>query len=87
MFLPIRTVVGLKLPWKQRIIVLVLFSAGFLACIAGVFRVHFTSISVNDPNFDRTWNSWANWMASVVELSLAIVSGTWKVTCGFMSSF
>jgi hypothetical protein len=74
-FLPIRTVVGLKLPRKQRIIVLLLFSAGFLACIAGVFRVYFTAISVNDPNFDRTWNSWANWIASVVELSLGIVSG------------
>ncbi|KAK7923985.1 hypothetical protein PG985_006039 [Apiospora marii] len=72
-FLPIRTVVGLKLPRKQRIIVLLLFSAGFLACIAGVFRVYFTAISVNDPNFDRTWNSWANWIASVAELSLGII--------------
>ncbi|KAK8049835.1 hypothetical protein PG994_011565 [Apiospora phragmitis] len=72
-FLPIRTVMGLKLPRKQRIIVLGLFSAGFLACIAGVVRVYFTAISTNDLNFDRTWNSWATWIASTVELGLGII--------------
>ncbi|KAK7941014.1 uncharacterized protein PG986_013401 [Apiospora aurea] len=73
-FLPIRTVLGLKLPWKQRLIVLALFSAGFLASIAGIVRVYFTSITANDPNFDRTWNSWANWIASTVELGLGITA-------------
>ncbi|KAK8088804.1 hypothetical protein PG997_003765 [Apiospora hydei] len=49
------------------------FSAGFLASIAGIVRVYFTAITVNDPNFDRTWNSWANWIASTVELGLGII--------------
>ena len=65
---------SLKLPWRQRIVVLLLFSAGFLACIAGIIRVYFTAVMTNDPNFDRTWNSWASWIASVVELGLGIVS-------------
>ncbi|KAK7970434.1 hypothetical protein PG996_001137 [Apiospora saccharicola] len=86
-FLPIRTVVGLKLPWKQRIIVLLLFSAGFLACIAGVVRVYFTAISVNDTNFDRTWNAWANWIASVVELSLAIICASIPAIKPFFASY
>ncbi|KAK6864777.1 hypothetical protein PG990_005785 [Apiospora arundinis] len=72
-FLPIRTVMSLKLPWKQRLIVLLLFSAGFLACIAGIIRVYFTAVMTNDPKFDRTWNSWASWIASVVELGLGII--------------
>ncbi|KAK8114389.1 Integral membrane protein [Apiospora kogelbergensis] len=71
-FLPMRTVMSLKLPWRQRIVVLLLFSAGFLACIAGIIRVYFTAVMTNDPNFDRTWNSWASWIASVVELGLGI---------------
>ncbi|KAK8138345.1 hypothetical protein PG984_001725 [Apiospora sp. TS-2023a] len=86
-FLPIRTVVGLKLPWKQRIIVLLLFSAGFLACIAGIVRVYFTAISVNDTNFDRTWNAWANWIASVVELSLAIICASIPAIKPFFASY
>lgn len=68
-----QTVLQLKLPRKQRIVVIGLFGAGFLACAAGLVRIAFTWLMTTATNHDKTWNAWAVWIASGIELYVGIV--------------
>lgn len=72
--LPVRTVMALELPLKQRIIVIALFSVGLLASAAGVARVYFTAVLTTTRSQDRSWHSWGIWLSSAIELDLGIVS-------------
>lgn len=64
---------ALQLPRKQRLIVMGLFGAGFLACAAGIVRTYFTWYKSVAADYDSTWNSWSVWLASGVELYIGIV--------------
>lgn len=50
--LPIKTVAGLCLPRKQYFVLIVLFCAGFCACIAGCVRTYYTYVFTE--SYDRT---------------------------------
>ncbi|KAI1844564.1 hypothetical protein JX265_001549 [Neoarthrinium moseri] len=69
--LPIKTVAGLQLPRKQYIILIVLFCAGFVACVAGVVRTYYTWMLTID--YDRTWEGWTVWISSLIELDVGIL--------------
>ena len=76
--LPIKTTLGLELPVKQRVIVIGLFGAGLVASSAGIARTYFTWILTTAADRDTTWNAWAAWLASVIELHLGIVSSLFR---------
>lgn len=70
--IPIPVVLGLRLPLKQRIIVSFLFGAGFIVCIAGIFRTYYF-YKLTSRYHDITWDAIPVWIATVVELYLGIV--------------
>ncbi|KAK9782160.1 hypothetical protein SCARD494_13832 [Seiridium cardinale] len=69
--LPIKTVARLHLRRKQYIMLIGLFCAGFCACAAGCVRTYYTWGFTVD--YDRTWNGWAVWVSSAIELYLGII--------------
>lgn len=69
--LPIPTVLKLKLPRRQQIIVITLFTAGFVVCIAGCARTYYTfAVSLT---YDQTWAGWSVWLTGAIELYVAVV--------------
>jgi hypothetical protein len=70
--LPMPTVWKLKIPLQQQIIVVMLFSAGFVVICAGAVRTYYLyQVTVG---WDKTWTAFAAWVASSVELYVGIVS-------------
>ena len=72
--LPIKTVKDLKLPKKQRVVVYLLFTGGFLASIAGAVRTYFTWRLTSSPDHDITWNAYYVMLLGSLELFVGIVS-------------
>jgi hypothetical protein len=69
--LPMPTVWKLKLPLQQQIIVLMLFSAGFIVICAGAVRTYYLyQVTIG---WDRTWTAFPAWVSSSVELYVGIV--------------
>ncbi|KAI1494814.1 hypothetical protein F5X96DRAFT_466158 [Biscogniauxia mediterranea] len=85
--LPIRTIIGLELPAKQRIIVTGLFGVGLFASAAGIARTYFTWILTTSTDRDTTWNAWAVWLASTIELNLGIICASIPGTKPFFASY
>lgn len=73
-FLPLPTVVGLQIPRRQQLILFFLFGAGFIVCVAGTVRIVYAYKTTS--TYDRTWESYGLWIASVLELYIGIVSYT-----------
>ncbi len=69
--LPIRTVWTLQLPTRQVVMVILLFSLGFMSCIAGIIRTYF--MYKVTTSYDQTWNSYPVWITSAVELYIGMV--------------
>lgn len=77
-FLPLPVVLALHLPRKQRIIVAILFGAGFVVCIAGIFRTYFLyKLTLNYR--DVTWDAFPVWLSTAVELYLGIVRTVFRL--------
>jgi hypothetical protein len=72
--LPIPYVVRLKLPRKQQIIIVSLFTGGFLVTAAGAARTFVFHVTLTDPSRDMTWNAWLIIIVSSLELYMGIVS-------------
>ncbi|PMD42804.1 hypothetical protein L207DRAFT_425298 [Hyaloscypha variabilis F] len=70
--IPIPIVLKLNLPLRQRIIVALLFGAGFVVCFAGIVRTYYL-YRITDDNRDVTWDAYPVWLGSAVELYLGIV--------------
>ncbi|KAI5928453.1 hypothetical protein F4810DRAFT_5049 [Camillea tinctor] len=85
--LPIKTIMGLDLPVKQRIIVTGLFGVGLFASAAGIARTYFTWILTTSADHDTTWNAWAVWLASTIELNLGIICASIPGTKPFFASY
>ncbi|KAJ2893927.1 hypothetical protein MKZ38_008077 [Zalerion maritima] len=85
--LPIHTVLSLQLAPRQRIIVIALFGAGFIATAAGVARTVLTWRMYNTDNFDVTWHAWSVWFASSIELFLGILCASIPATKPFFSQY
>lgn len=70
--LPMPTVWKLKLPLQQQIIVVMLFSAGFVVICAGAVRTYYLyQVTIG---WDKTWTAFLAWVSSSVELYVGIVS-------------
>lgn len=72
--LPIKTVLGLRLPKGQRVIVYLLFSGGIAASISGGVRTYFTWLFTSSPDRDTTWIAYYVMLTSSIELFIGIVS-------------
>lgn len=72
--LPIKTVLGLRLPRRQRVIVYLLFSGGLVASISGAIRTYYSWLFVSIPNRDTTWIAYYVMLTSTIELFVGIVS-------------
>ena len=71
---PIFAVYRLHVDRKQRRTVISLLSLGFLVGLAGCFRTYFLWKSISAPDLDMSWWADPHWIASEVEIDLAIVS-------------
>ncbi len=72
--IPIRTVLKLKMPRRQKLLVILLFAVGGIVCVAGGFRVYFTWKDVTTPDrWDTSWNIYPAWISSSVELFVGMV--------------
>ncbi|KAK8058879.1 hypothetical protein PG994_009327 [Apiospora phragmitis] len=70
--LPIVTVMKLQLTTRNRLVVVGLFSLGFLACGVGVFRTYITWHMTVD--YDLTYHAGSVFWSSAIELNTGIVS-------------
>jgi hypothetical protein len=70
---PIVAVYKLNIDKQQRRTVISLLSLGFLVGMAGCFRTYYLWQSVSAHNLDMSWWADPHWMASEVEIDLAIV--------------
>lgn len=71
LMLPIRLVSQLRLPKRQKIILVCLFSAGGLACIASILRLHYFP-RIN-ASLDVTWNVTEIVLWGQIEASTAVI--------------
>lgn len=68
---PIPKMLKLQIPRRQRLVVILLFAAGFLVCVAGAVRTYYTYIDLTST--DMTWDTYYMWISSSVELYVGIV--------------
>lgn len=71
--LPITTILGVKIPFRETVIIIFLFSAGFMATAAGAVRTYFVYFLTAFSN-DKTWDISLTWYAAEIELYVGIVS-------------
>ncbi|KAK1768473.1 hypothetical protein QBC33DRAFT_557930 [Phialemonium atrogriseum] len=86
-FLPIKTVLGLHLPKRQRLIICLLFSGGIVASIAGAVRTYFSWLCASTPDHDTTWMAYYVTLTSSVELFLGIICASLPATKPFFSRY
>lgn len=70
-FLPLPTVLSLKMHRRQQVIIFALFGAGLIVCAAGIVRIFYAWKTTS--TFDRTWVSYPLWISGVLELDIGIV--------------
>ncbi|TGZ76694.1 hypothetical protein EX30DRAFT_399101 [Ascodesmis nigricans] len=70
--LPIPILWRLRLPFRQRIILIVLMSLGLVACAAGIARVHYLEYTLF-KTYDVTWEGYTIWLWTAVEIDLGII--------------
>lgn len=78
--LPLPTVFALQIPRRQQIILMIIFGAGFVVCVAGICRIYFAYRTTS--TYDRTWESYGLWISGVLELYIGIVSQ--PLICSFL---
>ncbi|KAK2605492.1 hypothetical protein N8I77_008325 [Diaporthe amygdali] len=71
--LPIPYVVRLKLPRKQQLIIVSLFTGGLFVTAAGAVRTYVFHITLTDPSRDLTWNAFTIIIVSALELYIGII--------------
>ncbi|ETS80597.1 hypothetical protein PFICI_08126 [Pestalotiopsis fici W106-1] len=86
-FLPMKTILKLELPRKQRAIVIGLFATGFLACAAGIARIVFTWLTTSAADHDTVWNAWVLRLASGIELYLGIICASIPAIKPFFATY
>ncbi|KAI9707137.1 MAG: hypothetical protein M1836_000097 [Candelina mexicana] len=62
----------LRLPVKQKLAALSLFSMGIVVCIAGIVQVYYVQQSLVS-SYDETWTGWPLWLCSAVEVDVGIL--------------
>ncbi|KAK8855978.1 integral membrane protein [Apiospora arundinis] len=81
--LPIITVMKLQLTSRHRLVVIGLFSLGFLACGVGVFRTYITYHMTVD--YDLTYHAGSVFWSSAVELNTGIICASVPATKPFFT--
>ncbi|KAL5411384.1 hypothetical protein PMIN03_004883 [Paraphaeosphaeria minitans] len=69
---PIPMVMSLKMPRRQRVAVIILFSLGFLVTVAGIVRTYYIYESLI-VQYDNTWYSYPLWIAAAIEIDLGVI--------------
>lgn len=70
--LPIPIILQLKLPRRQQIILILVFSGGIVVCIAGVVRTYYTYQMTT--GYDKTWSGYEVILSGSIEMYIIIVS-------------
>ncbi|KAM5451801.1 hypothetical protein MaudCBS49596_003629 [Microsporum audouinii] len=73
-FLPFPTVMSLRLPTRQRVMLSILFGAGFIVCIAGCFRAYF--LHKLNTSYDKTWAGYPLWISGTIEMYLGVIAAS-----------
>lgn len=68
---PIPRMLKLQISQRQRLVIIFLFAAGFLVCVAGAIRTYFTYKDL--VSSDITWDTYYVWISSSIELYIGIV--------------
>ncbi|KAF3000230.1 hypothetical protein E8E13_007476 [Curvularia kusanoi] len=69
---PVKPLLALHMPTKQRLGLLLLLSVGLLPCIAGLLRLYYLIALSND--IDEQWHAGITWALMMLEMNLGIVS-------------
>ncbi|KAI4724200.1 hypothetical protein E4T49_08091 [Aureobasidium sp. EXF-10728] len=72
--LPVPIIMGLNMPFKQRLGVAGLLSLGLVVTVAGVVRTYYIWRTLMDT-YDETWDSMPLYICATVEIDLAILCG------------
>ncbi|KAL4888578.1 hypothetical protein BDV59DRAFT_211072 [Aspergillus ambiguus] len=70
--LPMRVLWMLKLPMRERLVLITLMSVGILACTASAVRVYYSYRTLN-ITYDITWDGYDIWLWILVEVNLAVM--------------
>jgi hypothetical protein len=70
--LPIKVILGLQLPRKQKIALLIILTLGWFVCVVSMLRLHALVVLAQHPE-DSTWYSTSTAYWSAIEVNLAIV--------------
>jgi len=65
-------VFALQIPRRQQVILMMIFGAGSVVCVAGICRAYFTYKTTS--TYDRTWQSYGLWISGSLELYIGMVS-------------
>ncbi|KAK6349510.1 hypothetical protein TWF696_005794 [Orbilia brochopaga] len=84
--LPIKDLLGLQLPLRQRISLVILFSLGAVVCVAGWLRI-WQLASVLRGTYDNTWYGPTLYILTAVECDIAIVCGCLPALKPLMAKF
>ncbi|THV52343.1 hypothetical protein BGAL_0082g00330 [Botrytis galanthina] len=84
-FLPIPTVFSLPIPFRQQLMLFILFAAGLVVCASGVVRIWYIHAAYS--SYDRTWFSYPLWISSVLNLYIGIICTALPATKPFFSTF
>ncbi|KAI1074496.1 integral membrane protein [Whalleya microplaca] len=85
--LPIKMVLGLNLPKRQRRIIMGLFGVGIVASSAGIARAYYTRVLTTAEDYDVTWNAWVVWFSGAIELYLGIICASIPATKPFFANY
>lgn len=72
--LPLPALYQAKLPFSQRIALIVLFSFGLVVVVAACLRTYWIHHVVNET-YDVTWEGFQLWMWTAIEVHLGIICG------------
>ncbi|KAF7941159.1 hypothetical protein BELL_0186g00100 [Botrytis elliptica] len=82
---PIPRLLQLQISHRQRLIIIFLFGAGFLVCVAGAVRTYYTYLEL--VSSDVTWDTYYVWISSTVELYVGIIGASVPATKPFFTRY
>ncbi|TGO85274.1 hypothetical protein BPOR_0413g00010 [Botrytis porri] len=82
---PIPKMLRLQISQRQRLIIIFLFGAGFLVCVAGAVRTYYTYAEL--VSSDMTWDTYHVWISSTVELYVGIIGASVPATKPFFTRY
>ncbi|KAF8250936.1 hypothetical protein K440DRAFT_540369 [Wilcoxina mikolae CBS 423.85] len=72
---PVPTLYKLQLPFKQRLILMILMSLGLVACVASLVRGYYLYKTLV-TTYDVTWEGYNIWLWTAVEVHLFIITSS-----------